>query len=82
MGKKSDSSPRKVGKIQVLLSETALKQQEIARKMGVSSQTVSVIKKKIDCNVDLTVKRVGKCGRKRKTTPRTDRKIVQMALKD
>ena len=50
--------------------------------MGVSSQTISVIKKKIDCNVDLTVKRVGKCGRKRKTTPRTDRKIVQMALKD
>ena len=28
----------------------------------------------------MAAKRVGKCGRKRKTTPRTDRKIVRMAL--
>lgn len=82
MGKNSDLSPRKVSQIQLLLSETALKQREIARKLGVSTQTVSVIKKKIDSNVDLAAKRDGKCGRKRKTTPRTDRKIVQMALRD
>ena len=29
----------------------------------------------------MVANRVGKCGRKRKTSPRTDRKIVQMALK-
>lgn len=82
MGKNSDLSPRKVGQIQVLLSNTPLKQREIARKLGVSTQTVSVIKKKIDSGVNLASKRVGKCGRKRKTTPRTDRQIVNMALKD
>lgn len=82
MGKKCDLSPRKLGQIQVLLSDTPLKQREIARKLGVSTQTISVIKKKIDSGVDLASKRVAKCGRKRKTTPRTDRQIVKMALKD
>ena len=82
MGKNCDLSPRKVGQIKVLLSENSLKQREIARKLRVSTQTISVIKKKIDNGVDLAAKRVAKCGRKRKTTPRTDRKIVKMALKD
>ena len=42
-------------------------------------QSVSLRKKK-DGHVDLAANRVGKCGRKRKKSPRTDRKIVQMAL--
>ena len=46
MGKNSDLSPCKIGKIQVLLNDTVLKQREIARKIGVSTQTVSLIKKK------------------------------------
>ena len=46
MGKNSDLSPRKVGKIQVLLIEIVSKQREIARQIGVSTQTVSLIKKK------------------------------------
>ena len=41
----------------------------------------SVLLRKKDSCVDLAANRVGKCGRKRKTSPRTDRKIVQMALK-
>lgn len=63
-----------------MLCETALKQREIATKLGVSTQSVSAIKKKLENAVDFTAKMAGKCGRKRKTTPRTDRKIVQMAL--
>jgi len=82
MGKKSDISPRKIGQIKVLLSESGLKQREIAKKLSVSTQTVSVIKRKFDNDVNIDAKRIGKCGRKRKTTPRTDRLLVQMALKN
>jgi transposase len=82
MGKNSDLSPRKVGQIKLLLCESLLKQREIAVKLGISPQTVSVIKKKIDRGVDIASKRIGRCGRKRKTSPRTDRFIVQKALKN
>ena len=82
MGKVSDLSPRKVGQINVLLQVSNLKQKEIAAKLGVSTQTVSNIKKKLKYGHSLSSNRVGKCGKKRKTTPREDRKIVQMALKN
>ena len=82
MGKLSDLSPRKVGQINVLLTNSSLKQKEIAKKLGVSSQTVSVIKKKMKNNEHLYSNKIGKCGRKRKTTPRVDRKIKNMALSD
>ena len=53
----------------------------MAWKIGVLTQAVSIIKKKKDSCVDLAANRVGKWSWKRKTSPRTDRKIVQMALK-
>ena len=81
MGKKRDLSPRKIGQIELLISEIQLKQRDIARKFRVSTQIVSVIKKQIDSGTELGSKRVGRCGKKRKTTRRTDRQIVKMALK-
>ena len=82
MGIKNDLSPRKKGQIRVLLEETSLKQAEIAKKLGVSTATITQIKKKMQKGEDLKYKRVGNCGRKRSTTPRIDRRMVVMALKD
>ena len=82
MGKNSDLSPRKIGQIKVLLEDSELKQKEIARKLNISTQIVSLIKKKIERGIDVGSQRQGNCGRKKKTTPRTDRKIQNMALKD
>ena len=80
-GKKNDLSPRKFGQIEVLFSETQLKQREIAQKLGVSTQIVSVIKKKTDSGSELGSKSVGRCGRNRIINWRTERQIVKMALK-
>jgi DNA-directed RNA polymerase I, II, and III subunit RPABC1 len=82
MGKIKDLSPRKIGQIEVLLNNSELKQKDIAKKLSVSSQTVSNIKRKLDKGLSLDSARAGKCGRKRKTTPRMDRRIKQMAIKD
>ena len=80
MGKASDLSPRKIGQVKVLLEHCALKIVEIAKTLNVSTRTVGPIKKKMRNDEDLVAKRAGKCGRKRKTTPRLDRKIVKMCL--
>lgn len=82
MGKIADLSPRKRGQIQVLLENSDLKQIEIAQRMNVSTSVVSRIKSKLVSGKDLGVKRAGKCGRKRLTTPRMDRKIVRLAQMD
>src|ERR1700755_57851 len=82
MSKSSDLSPRKIGQIKVLLSVSAIKQKDIVKKLNISCQSVSNIKKKMDKGLNLDSTRTGRCGRKRKTTPRTHRKIKQLALKD
>ena len=46
MGKGKDISPHKIGQIEVYLSETTFKQKDIAKKLNVSTQTISAIKKK------------------------------------
>ena len=61
MGRRRDLSPRKNGKIELLLSETQMKQTEIAQKMGVSTQIVCAFKKKIDSDTKLGSKRFGRC---------------------
>lgn len=82
MGKNKDMSPRKIAKIELLLAETNLKQSEIARKVNASQQSVSLIKKKYENRLTLDNRRKGNCGRKRNTTPRIDRKIKNLALKN
>ena len=82
MGKGKDLSPRKKGQISVLLEVKGLKQKDIAKRLNVSTQSVSSVKKTLNLGRKIGVLRNGKCGRKRKTTPRLDRKIKAMALKD
>ena len=80
MGKASDLSLRKKVQVKVLLERSALKIVKIAKTLNISTSTVGRIKKKLRNNEDFEAKRARKCGRKRKTTPRFDRKIVKMCL--
>jgi transposase len=80
MGKIADITPRKSAKIAVLLEETSFSQRQIADKLQVSQSTVRRINAKFKRGMDLSVKRTGKCGRKRKTTPRDERKIQRTIL--
>ena len=68
--------------MRVLLQHSDMRQKEIAQKFNVSPQSASSIKKKLDRGLSLQNGRTGKCGKKRKTTPRSDRKIKNIALKD
>ena len=60
MAKKSVLSSFKTSEIEVLLRETRLKQRKISHILGVSTQMVSVIKKKIRRGVAMGSKRVGR----------------------
>ena len=48
MGKRKDLSPRKKGQISVLLKYSDHKQKEKAKKLNISTQTVSAIRKKLE----------------------------------
>ena len=48
MGKRKDLSPRKKGQISVLLEVNGLKQKDIAKRLNVSTQSVSSVKKTLD----------------------------------
>lgn len=80
MGKASDISPRKCREIQTLLLHSTHSQREIASLTSVSKSVVNRIKIKTDKNLPLEAVRVGKSGRKRITTPRTDRRIRDICL--
>lgn len=82
MGKKCDLSPHKKGEIQALLENTDLKHHEIASRVKVARSSVSKIKKLLSEGSVKKTRRPGRCGRKRKTTPRLDRRIKAMAEKD
>ena len=64
----------------MLLKRSGLKLVKIKKTLNVLTRTVGQIKNKLRNNEDLEAKRARKCGRKRKTTPRPDRKIVKMSL--
>lgn len=82
MGKASDTSPSKCREIKTLLLHSTYSQRDIATIAGVSKSVVNRIKIKLDLNKSLVAGRVGKCGRKRITTPRTDRKIRDICLEN
>ena len=82
MGKRKDLSPRKKGQISVLFEVIGLKQKDIAKKLNVSTQTVSSGKKKLDLRRNLGSSRKGNGERKKKATLELDRKIKAIALKD
>lgn len=80
MGKAVDVTPRKRAKVEILLKETNLTQQQIAKKVGVSQMTVSRAKHRISLGKNVDVNRVGRCGRKRKSTERDNRNLVRICL--
>ena len=81
MGKTWDMSPRKVGQIRTLLENTELTQADIARKLNISQSAVSKVKKRVEYHGTASPRRRGKCGRKRKTTPHTDRWLLRESQK-
>jgi len=78
MGKKCDLTPRKKARIETVLTETTMNQGEIAVKYGVSQASVSRIRRNLACGEGNDGHRVGKCGRKPKSTARDDRILVSM----
>jgi len=77
-----DVTPRKRTKIVTLHEHTSSTYREIAKIVGVSLATVSrVIKLKHDTG-SVTPKRKGKCGRKKKTTPRDDAYLIRQSKKN
>ena len=60
MGKRKDLSPRKKGQISVLLEVKGLKQKDIAKRLNVSTQSVSSVKKTLDLGRKI------RCFKKRK----------------
>ena len=82
MGKRKDLSPRKKGQISVLLKHSDLKQKERAKKSNISTQAVSAIRKTLKMGRNIHSSRTGKCGRKRKTALRFDKKIKAIAFED
>ena len=82
MGKKSDLSPRKVALIKVFLDEKQQSQREIAKRLQISQKSVNRVSQAVKNGRGYSPARVGKCGRKTKLSPRTQRKLVQMARKN
>lgn len=77
-----DITPRKREKIVTLSEHTTMSQREIARTCGVSQGVVSKIVKRKRETGSVDVKRLGKCGRKRKTTPADDRFLLRKSKLD
>ena len=55
MGKRKDLSPRKKGQISVLLKYSDHKQKEKAKKLNISTQTVSAIGKKLKMDRNINI---------------------------
>ena len=79
MGRKCDIPLAKIGEIKGLLQNTAYSLQQIAKFTSVSHQTVMRVKNKIGNNEEFSSKRPPS---KRKTTPRDDRMIRNICLKN
>ncbi|XP_077302254.1 uncharacterized protein LOC143922798 [Arctopsyche grandis] len=68
--------------IATLISEKTYSYRQIAKKFHVSPPTVAHIAQLVQSGVSPTATLYDKCGRKRKTTPRTDQKIITIALEN
>ena len=64
MEKRKNLSPRKKGQISLLLKHGDPKKKEIAKKLNISTQTVSAMRKKLEMGRNIHYSRTGKCGRK------------------
>lgn len=82
MGRGKDISPRKLSEVKTLLLHTSNTQKKVAELTGVSISMVNKIKISLERNLTLSPKRKGHSGRKRMTTPRDDRKIRDICLRN
>ena len=76
MGKICDLTPRKLTKVEIL-SKEGFSGCDVARKVGISTPSVSRTKKKLNTGHTLSPKRPGKCGRPKKTSSRTNTFLVR-----
>ena len=77
-----DVSPRKRASILTLRENTEKTYWEISKLVGVSISTISRIMKMKKETGSVTPKCKGKCGRKRKTTPKDDAYLIRESVKD
>ena len=77
-----DISPRKRASILTLRENTEKTYREISKIVGVSISTISRIVKMKRETGSVTLKRKGKFGRKRKTTPKDDAYLIRESVKD
>ena len=78
----SDITPRKRASIISLWSNTQLSQRDIARRFGVNQSTVSRLLKQVAKTGSGSPQRKGKCGKKRKTSPRDDIFLIRQSKLD
>ena len=80
MGKVIDVTPRKSAsaKVAALLQATCHTQRRIAEILNISQSTVRRINYKLKAGLELEGQRMGRCGRKRMTSIRDDRKIKRV----
>lgn len=79
MGRKGDISNEKKSAISALLRTGNHSMREISRLQGVSPYVVVQISKQMKENSSITPSKRTNCGRKKKTTPRAERKVVSIA---
>lgn len=82
MGHKSDLKSDKIASVATLLTHTTHSLRKIASLTGISKSSVQIIAKKLKLGVLPGNHRKGNCGAKRKTTSRTDRKIINIVLEN
>lgn len=82
MGKTKDITAIKYAEVSTLLKNTNYCQRKIAAIANVSLATVNRIKSKLRKNETFKGNRIGKCGRRRLTTARSDRKIRDICLQN
>ena len=75
----SDTTPRKQASILSLWEHAELSHREIARRLNVNQSTASHLIKQATKTGSATPQRKGKCGRKRKTTPRDDAFVMRQS---
>jgi transposase len=74
---KIDITPKKQAKVVALNENTSMAVRDIASVVGVGKSSVSRILCEYKDSGSLSANRKGKCGRKRKPTPRTDELLLR-----
>lgn len=76
-----DITPKKRAKVIALKEHTSMTIRDIATAVGVGKSSVSRIVRTFQDSGSLSPRRKGKCRRKRKTTPRTDKILIRNSKK-